>query len=182
MDSLNSLLIIASAFSVFGQYIDTNHRNDIQAIKEKLYQLDLSDADHNSGMADVKTQWDDFMNSDCLRARSYVLSLFLYLILTVLFISVASGLSALGIWGITNNNKSWLILLFGVVLLIISVLMVWRLLEMGKERERAKENARNIHDLHRAVHTAIQSVKQQTPNTQNSAQTQLPRSNTGAGK
>ncbi len=162
MESLNSLLIIASAFSVFGQYIDNNHRSEYQAVKDKLFNLELYDLDHNEGMGDVKKRIDHFDAKNCLRAIRYIQVLFLYLISIVAtiglyhYVQYAKGdftdaEAALYNYVITFS--------FSSTLFLISILLAWRLFSMNKEKNKAIDAVKQIIDTYDAVVLTVNSIK-----------------------
>ena len=162
MENLNSLLIIASAFSVFGQYIDNNHRSEYQAVKENLANLDLSDADHNDGMRDVKEQIDDFLAKNCLRATRYIVGLFMYLVSIAFAVGLYHGIQAQ--WGefdkaTASSITHTVMFIFSATLIIISFSLTKRLKAMYEEKNEAKSEVREIKKIHDTVVRTIGSVK-----------------------
>lgn len=162
MESLNSLLIIASAFSVFGQYIDTNHRNEYKTVKAKLFDLELHDLDHNKGMADVKKRIDTFDAKDCLRAILYTRFLFAYLIAIVITIGTYHYKQL--VHGNFTSTEAVLYnhvitLSFSTALGIISILLAWRLYSMNNEKYKAQEAIKQIKETYDTVILTMESIK-----------------------
>lgn len=161
MDSINSLLIIASAFSVFGQYLDNSHNHEIDKLKKELSGLDLSDANHDDGLSMIKLRWDDFMNKDCLRAKPFVAVLFVYLIAIVFCVTLTNGLCFFVEFSGSQMRSMdrFITMLFGGVLLVISLLMTFRLMAMMKQRIKRAEAAEEINNLYQPVRASIDSRK-----------------------
>lgn len=160
MESLNSLLIIASAFSVFGQYIDNNHRSEYQSVIDNLAGIKLADADHNDGMRDVKERIDDFLAKDCLRATRFIIGLFVYLASVALVVGIYYFVQFK--WGVfvephLTEIHNGVMSFFSIVLLLISSLMTWRLKAMYSEKMKAKIEVKEIKKLHATVTRAMSS-------------------------
>ena len=162
MEGLNSLLIVASAFSVFCQFIDTNHKNDVQAIKDSLAKLNLTEDKKNTGIAQVKESWDNVVNHNCLRAKNYVIALFLYLSAIVLLISAqnfylatASSEEAKAILSISHYIVSFL----GGFLLVLFILAAIRVAKMWNEQIYLENKAKETQKIYKAVRASINSER-----------------------
>ena len=149
-------MIVASALSVFCQYIDTNHKNDIQIIKNDILKMDLCDADKNPGIAEVKKSWDDILNKACLRANSYVVALFVYLASIVLFMSVQSFLVAIT-YTIPPLILHSIIGSFGIGLLLLFIRVGGRIKGMWAEQSTFKTDANALKKTHKAVMAAMRA-------------------------
>lgn len=162
MDSINSLLIIASAFSVFGQYLDNSHNHEIEKLRSTLSGIDLSDADHDLGLAKVREKWDDFMIGECLRAKPFVIALFFYLLSVVLFIAVVNSLSSYYHYNVSKirHIDHFMTAVFGSVLLIVSSAMTRRLISMMREKGKKQAKSEEIMTLYSSVRASIDSHKQ----------------------
>lgn len=158
MDGLNSLLIVASALSVFCQYIDTNHKSDIQTIKSNISKLDFSEADKNHGMAEVKKSWDDILNSRVSRANNYVVALFFYLASIVSFISIHNFQIAIE-YIVIPSSPHYVVSIFGLILLFLFICIAMRIKGMWAEQVSLKNDANVLKKTHKAVRAAIQSQK-----------------------
>lgn len=133
MDGINGLLIIASAFSVFCQYIDNNHRAEIKEAKEKARALDLS----SQVLTGLREEVDDFLAKDCLRVRSHIFALFGFLLAIIItttyfnFHMVYSPLTA-ATERVVNHCITGL---FGFFLAVISVTICARYIGMQAEKK-----------------------------------------------
>lgn len=164
MESLNSLLIIASAFSVFGQYIDNNHRSEIEAEKNKIDGWDLSESLHNNGFAVVKEKIDDFKAKECLRATTYVKSLFVYLATIVATIAGYHASQVIFVLSESQKNEATNIVttFFGVVLFFIAWGMGHRLKGMLDEKRQAKTEVLGLKGFYDIAKATLDSQKEKT--------------------
>lgn len=157
MEYINSLLIIASAFSVFGQYIDNTHRLEIQTIKNKLRVLDFKLADSNPSMAQVKEDWDNALACTCLGAKNFVKALFIYLVLIVLTVGVFSFIKAcfeVDAATLTVANQ-WVIVMLSLVLLWVSISLGIRLRMMTIQKNNLSTEVTGVLSLYDTVLLAI---------------------------
>lgn len=153
MEGFTSLLIIASAFSVFGQYLDNNHFNEIERIKDEVRNRSLP-KNHTDGL---KEKWDNLASHKCLRARPIVFSLFGFLVFMLAGILLRGILKALAIDTKSYDWLAWSIPLAALFLICISGAMIWRLWKMGQEKEKLKRQASSINELCDAVEAAAKA-------------------------
>lgn len=146
MDGINGLLIIASAFSVFCQYIDNNHRSEISTAKEKAKKIDLDGAALHS----LKKEVDDFIATDCLRMKGHVMSLFTLLIAIIISITLFNISSALDwlSYSTMSTIDSSVTGVFGIVLTWMSVSIAKKYIAMQNEK---KDVARKCDDYSKQV-------------------------------
>jgi len=85
--SLTALIIVTSALSVFGQYIDTVHRQEMADMRKDLESLGLNNIEGTvpKPLSDVKKRWDQALSGmqKCERAIKPIIFLFLLLIISV---------------------------------------------------------------------------------------------------
>ena len=158
MEGINGLLIVASALSVFCQYIDANHRTEMLAHKKDASDIDTSDETGNPGLASVKESIDDFVAKDCLRMKDFVLYLFSFLILIVLAITSHNTANLFGLLDKAELQAAGIVFISfsGVLLLTLSLFIIVRFKAMQTEKNNGITNINRLKQDYELVKKSIE--------------------------
>jgi len=161
MEYLNGMLIIASAFSVFGQYIDTGHRHEIQCLKDSLEKLDFDDPDGDDGLNECKVEWDRLRIIEPLRTQFLIGVLAAYLVsLVIYFTAYHLGILFFS-WPVEKsayiNNLATASA--GVILVLISISMFVRVYKMASQKKKFKDKCKSLSVMLKVIRKSIHSRK-----------------------
>jgi len=150
MEGFTSLLIIASAFSVFGQYLDNIHQKEIEHIKNKAEQIDI--ADHWAEQ--VRKNRDDLISKPCKRAKRYVFALFVFLLV---MLAIVAWNSVAKLTGWNEVNGEWRMVVSSCMLLMISISLGYRLWNMSQERSRFERDLGSLQETADAIKNTLEA-------------------------
>jgi len=152
--SLTALIIVTSALSVFGQYIDTVHRQEMADMRNDLESLGLKNikGDVPNHFSDVKKRWDHTLSAmeECKRAIGPVICLFTLLIIAVV-LEMFFILSRPGWWNIAYC-------IYGSGLLLAAGWLGVRALQMGSQRKNTRSSSKEIKTIYTGIEKAIELI------------------------